>query len=165
MVWFYTLKRKAADCSEASVNQTTRRQIPEDGNLNTHRHETLRSHIASGITGILSLLTFQRRRTKDQLLLGAPIRRYHSCVIRVALHTSYQAFKNEWVQVWSFLMDMQLSIWMSLTFLWSASFHTEPTSTSHKIFWALSSSDNQEVKTLLRDNPGKVVTQYQIEEQ
>jgi hypothetical protein len=165
MAWFYTLMMKAAHCSEASVKQRTRRKISEDGNLNTHRDETLRSHIASGITGILSLLIFQWRRTKNELLRGAP-----PSGITVASHEWHfihhtTPLKNEWVQFWSFLMDMKLSIWMPLTFLWSASFHTEPTSISHKIFAALSSSDNQEVKILLRNNPGKVVTQYQIEEQ
>jgi hypothetical protein len=49
----YTLKMEAIRLSETSVNKiSTRRHIPEDGILHSHRRENLRSYILSSLNPI-----------------------------------------------------------------------------------------------------------------
>jgi hypothetical protein len=55
---FYTLKMEAIRSSETSVHtRSTRRHIPEDGILHSHRRENLKSYVKERISRSCMLLT------------------------------------------------------------------------------------------------------------
>jgi hypothetical protein len=59
---FFTLKMEAIRSSETSVNTiSTRRHIPEDGILNSHRRENLKSKIRRTLISLMTRLSLDTR--------------------------------------------------------------------------------------------------------